>query len=45
MRRAARLGLRPDHLARDVDDELAFHVDMRAQKLMAAGMDADGARR
>ncbi|MGH7524700.1 MAG: ABC transporter permease, partial [Gemmatimonadales bacterium] len=45
MRRARRLGLRPDHLARDIDDELAFHVDMRTRKLMATGMDAEAARR
>jgi predicted permease len=44
MRRASRLGLRPDHLACDVDEELAFHVDMRTRKLIAAGMDADAAR-
>ena len=29
----------------DVDDELSFHIDMRAAELVAAGMSADEARR
>ena len=29
----------------DVDDELRFHLDMRAQELMAAGMSEADARR
>jgi len=29
----------------DVDDELSFHIDMRAAELVAAGMSADDARR
>jgi predicted permease len=45
MRRAFRLGLGQDHLASEVDDELAFHVEMRSRKLMAMGLDADAARR
>jgi predicted permease len=45
MRRIARFGLRPDHLAHDVDDELDFHVEMRARKLMSTGLDAEAARR
>ena len=45
MRRAFRLGLGPDHLATEVDDELAFHVEMRSRKLMAMGFSAEAARR
>jgi predicted permease len=30
---------------REVDDELAFHLDMRARKLIDGGMDPDDARR
>ncbi len=45
MRRAFRLGLGRGHIASEVDDELAFHVDMRARKLMALGVPEDAARR
>jgi predicted permease len=44
MRRAFRLGLGDGHIAGEVDDELAFHVEMRTHKLIAAGMPADAAR-
>jgi putative ABC transport system permease protein len=30
-------------IARDVDDELRFHVEMRAAELMASGLDAESA--
>src|SRR5829696_7227229 len=30
---------------REIDDELAFHLDMRAEELVAAGMAPDEARR
>ena len=45
MRRAFRLGRtdRPD-VAREVDDELRFHLEMRAQRLMLAGLSPDAAR-
>jgi predicted permease len=42
-RRAFRLGGR-DRLHRDVDDELAFHLAMRAQRLVEAGRTPDEAR-
>jgi putative ABC transport system permease protein len=32
-------------LAREVDDELAFHIDSRVEKLVAQGWDPDAARR
>lgn len=32
-------------IARELDDELAFHIEMRARQLVAAGMDPDEARR
>jgi putative ABC transport system permease protein len=48
MRRAFRLGQGPDHISREVDEELAFHVEMRRRKLIDAGAapnDADGEAR
>ena len=45
MRRALRLILRRGHITEAVDDEIAFHLDMRAQRLIAAGMTPDAARR
>ena len=33
-----------DRIASDVDDELAFHLDMRTRELVAQGLDADDAR-
>jgi predicted permease len=44
MRRVFRLPFSRAHLAREVDDELAFHLEMRAQRLMAIGWSADAAR-
>ena len=35
----------PSHIRADVDDELRFHLDMRAAELMATGMSAGDARR
>src|ERR1700677_673679 len=35
---------RPDQLKRDLDDELAFHLDRRTDKNRAAGMDDTEAR-
>src|SRR5438105_3442589 len=45
MRRALRLIFRRAQIAEAVDDELAFHLDMRTQRLIACGMAADAARR
>jgi hypothetical protein len=36
---------RPQHLERDLDDELQFHVEMRARENETAGMPPDEARR
>ena len=45
-RRAFRLPWRSSRrIGADVDDELRFHLDMRAQELMAAGMSEADARR
>jgi putative ABC transport system permease protein len=44
-RRLVALPSRDDRaIARDVDDELAFHLDMRTRELMARGVGADEAR-
>src|SRR5215208_3554812 len=45
MRRAFRVVFRRSHIAREVDDELAFHLEMRTRRLMADGLDAESARR
>src|SRR2546421_4813660 len=45
MRRALRLIFRKAQIAEAVDDELAFHLDMRTQRLIACGMPPDAARR
>ena len=45
MRRALRLIFRRAQIAEAVDDELAFHLDMRTQRLIACGMAPDAARR
>src|SRR5256885_413697 len=45
MRRALRLIFRRSQIAEAVDDELAFHLDMRTQRLIACGMPPDAARR
>jgi predicted permease len=45
MRRVFRIPFGRAHLAREVDDELAFHLEMRTQRLIAAGWTPDAARR
>src|SRR5205085_1162886 len=45
MRRALRLIFRKAQIAEAVDDELAFHLDMHTQRLIACGMPPDAARR
>ena len=45
MRRALRLIFRRAQIADAVDDELAFHLDMRTQRLIACGMPPEAARR
>ena len=45
MRRVFRLPFGRAHITRDVDDELAFHIEMRTQKLVALGLTPDAARR
>ncbi len=42
--RAFRLHSGPQHVERDVDTELAFHIEMRAQQLIASGLDPAEAR-
>jgi len=42
--RVFRIGVGARHLERDVDQELEFHIAMRAQKLVAAGFAPDVAR-
>ncbi len=44
MRRLFRLPGRSTDIAREVDTELRFHIDMRAQELMDAGMGLQAAR-
>jgi predicted permease len=43
-RRAFRLGVGRDHVAREVDDEIAFHLETKVQRLIAAGLSPDEAR-
>jgi predicted permease len=43
-RRAFHLGLGRDHVAREVDDEIAFHLESKVQRLVAAGLSPDEAR-
>ncbi len=43
-RRLLRLDVGARHVEREVDDELAFHIEMRTRKLVAKGMDAASAR-
>ena len=45
MRRALRLIFGRAQIAHAVDDEIAFHLEMRIQRLMAAGMSPERARR
>jgi len=42
--RVFRIGVGARHLERDVDQELDFHIAMRTQKLVAAGLSPDAAR-
>jgi predicted permease len=44
MRRVFRIPFRRGNIAREVDDELTFHLEMRAQRLIAAGWSVDAAR-
>lgn len=44
MRKVFRMPLARTHIARDVDDELAFHLETRTQRLIAAGWTPDAAR-
>jgi predicted permease len=44
MRRAFRLRLGRGNVAREVDDELEFHLEMRTRKLIAAGHSPEAAR-
>lgn len=45
MRRPLGFGFRRAHVEREVDDELAFHLEMRARKLSGSGLSADDAQR
>ena len=44
IRRAFSLRAGTSHIAREIDDELAFHIDMRTTRLIAAGMSPEDAR-
>src|SRR5258705_3862555 len=44
MRRVFRIPFRAN-IEGEVDDELAFHLEMRTQRLIAAGLSPDAARR
>jgi predicted permease len=44
MPRVFRFGSGRGHITREVEDELAFHIEMRTQKLIAAGLSPDAAR-
>jgi putative ABC transport system permease protein len=44
MRRVFRIPFGRAHIAREVDDELAFHLEMRTQRLVAAGWSVEAAR-
>jgi predicted permease len=43
MRRVFRLPFKHDHISREVDEELAFHFEMRIQRLMATGLTRESA--
>ncbi|HSA54987.1 MAG TPA: ABC transporter permease [Gemmatimonadaceae bacterium] len=45
MRRVIRTGFGRGSIPREVDDELAFHLEMRARQLIGAGLSPDEARR
>ena len=44
MRRVFRIPFGRAQIGREVDDELSFHLEMRAQRLIAAGWTPDAAR-
>ena len=44
MRRVFRIPFSRAHIGREIDDELAFHLEMRTQRLVAAGWTPDAAR-
>jgi predicted permease len=44
VRRAFRFGFGAGHVEREVDDELAFHIEMRERQLVALGMDPIAAK-
>jgi predicted permease len=44
MRRVFRIPFKRANVARDIDDEIAFHVDMTEQRLVAGGMTIEAAR-
>ena len=45
MRRALRLGFGRGHVGRAVDDEIAFHIQMRVDTLVASGLSPEAARK
>jgi len=45
MRRALRLAFGRGHVGRAVDDEIAFHIQMKVDKLVAAGLSPEAARK
>src|ERR1043165_233407 len=45
MKRAVGRGFGRGHIARDVDEELAFHIAMRADQLVREGLSRDDAQR
>jgi putative ABC transport system permease protein len=45
MRRVFRIPFRRPPIAQDVDEELAFHLELREEQLVAQGMSAEDARR
>jgi putative ABC transport system permease protein len=44
MRRVFRIPFTRGHIDREIDDELAFHIETRTRRLIAAGWSADAAR-
>jgi predicted permease len=44
MRRVFRVGVGPRRLGRELDDEIAFHLETKVQQLVASGLSADDAR-
>jgi hypothetical protein len=43
-RRVFRLDVGREHVGRDVDEEIAFHLAMRAERLRRQGLDRDAAK-